>query len=93
MSIARENTSTNETQEFSIDPVINRKIKSAIEGLQPSIQKYFLEFPTEKDKELVADFTLFCVQSKSKTKEKEKMKPDRNGDEQLQKKIRVCIMR
>jgi hypothetical protein len=64
MSIAWENTTTNETQEFSIDPVINRKIKSAVEGLQPSIQKYFLEFPTEKDKELVADFILFCVQSK-----------------------------
>jgi hypothetical protein len=64
MSIAWENTTTNETQEFSIDLVINRKIKSAVEGLQPSIQKYFLEFPTEKDKELVADFILFCVQSK-----------------------------
>jgi hypothetical protein len=37
MSIAWENTTTNETQEFSIDPVINRKIKSAVEGLQPKV--------------------------------------------------------
>lgn len=64
MSIAWESTNITETQEFSIDPVINHKIKSAVEGLQPSIQKYFLEFLTEKDKELVADFILFCVQSK-----------------------------
>jgi hypothetical protein len=48
MSIAWENTTTNETQEFSIDHVINRKIKSAVEDLQPSIQKYFLEFPKRK---------------------------------------------
>lgn len=49
MSIAWESTIITETQEFSIGPVINRKIKSAVEGLQPSIQKYFLEFPTEKE--------------------------------------------
>ena len=93
MSIAWENTTTNETQEFSIYPVINRKIKSAVEGLQPSIQKYFLEFPTEKDKELVADFILFVSRaSMSKTREKEKMGPIEREMNDC-KKIRVCIMR
>ena len=42
MSLAWENTS-DETQQFSVDPVINSKIKSAVAGLQPSIQKYSLE--------------------------------------------------
>ena len=86
MSIARENTTTMKLRNFLQTPVINRKIKSAIEGLQPSIQKYFLEFPTEKDKELVADF-IFLVSraSMSKTREKEKMEPDKKGDERLQK--------
>jgi hypothetical protein len=60
MSIAWENRT--ETQEFSIDPIINRKIKTAAQALQKSVQKYFLEFPTERDKELVADFILSCSQ-------------------------------
>lgn len=61
MSIAWEennNTIVLETQAFSIDPIINQKIKSAVQGLQKSIQNYFLEFPTERDKELVADFLI-----------------------------------
>ncbi len=41
-----------QTQEFSVDPIINQKVKTAAQGLQKSIQNYFLEFPTEKDKEL-----------------------------------------
>jgi hypothetical protein len=49
MSIAWENTP--QTQAFSADPVINNKIAAAGAGLQPSVQRYFLEFPTEKDKE------------------------------------------
>jgi hypothetical protein len=44
MSIAWENNTTNETQEFSIDPLINRKIKTAVQALQKSVQNYFLEF-------------------------------------------------
>jgi len=40
MSITWENTA--ETQEFSADPIINRKIKTAAAGLQKSIQNYFL---------------------------------------------------
>ncbi|MFL6490096.1 MAG: hypothetical protein ACJ70M_01185 [Nitrososphaera sp.] len=68
MSIAWEenNTITTiETQEFSIDPIINRKIKTAVNGLQKSIQNYFLEFPTERDKELVADFLISCSQKEN----------------------------
>jgi|SRR5919109_30764 hypothetical protein len=65
MSITWENTTANETQHFSIDPVINRKIKTAVQGLQKSIQNYFLEFPTENDKESVADFILSCSQQEN----------------------------
>jgi hypothetical protein len=63
MSIAWENSV--ETQQFSIDPIINQKVKTAAQGLQKSIQNYFLEFPTEKDKELVADFILTCSQQEN----------------------------
>ena len=63
MSITWENTA--ETQEFSADPIINRKIKTAVAGLQKSIQNYFLEFPTERDKEVVADFMLACSQQEN----------------------------
>jgi Phage integrase, N-terminal SAM-like domain len=64
MSIAWEdiNKSDKETQQFSANSAINAKIKRALQGLhQPSIQKLFLEFPTDRDKELVADFILACV--------------------------------
>ena len=63
MSIAWENTP--QTQAFSADPVINNKIAAAAAGLQPSVQRYFLEFPTEKDKELVADFILSSVKQEN----------------------------
>jgi hypothetical protein len=57
MSITWEAKSpTPETLQFSADPIINNKIKSVVAGFVPSIQKLFLDFPTERDKELVADF-------------------------------------
>src|SRR5918992_1066026 len=68
MSIAWEenNTITTiETQEFSIDPAINQKAKTAVNGLQKSIQNYFMEFTTERDKELVADFLISCSQQEN----------------------------
>jgi hypothetical protein len=66
MSIAWENNTTAlETQEFSIDPIINQKIKSAVQGLQKSVQNYFMEFPTERDKELVAEFLIACSQQEN----------------------------
>jgi integrase len=64
MSITWENT-VNETQEFSADPIINNKIKLAATGLKKSIRDLFLEFPTDKDKELVADFILSCVRQEN----------------------------
>jgi site-specific recombinase XerD len=64
MSLAWENTS-DETQQSSADSIINSKIKSAVAGLQPSIQKYFLEFPTQKDKEAVADFLNVCTRQEN----------------------------
>jgi hypothetical protein len=63
MSIAWENSV--ETQQFCIDPIINQKVKIAVEGLQKSVQNYFLEFPTERDKELVADFLITCSQQEN----------------------------
>ena len=68
MSIAWEennNTTLLETQEFSIVPIINQKIKSAVQGLQKSIQNYFYEFPTQKDKELIAHFLIACSQKEN----------------------------
>jgi site-specific recombinase XerD len=64
MSIAWENTV--ETQQFSANPAINNKVKLTVTGLwQPSIQNLFLEFPTDKDKELAADFILDCVKKEN----------------------------
>jgi integrase-like protein len=63
LSIAWENTV--ETQQFSPDPIINNKIKSVVTGLQPSIQQLFMEFPSDRDKELVADFILACIRQEN----------------------------
>ena len=66
MSIAwEENNTVNETQEFSIDPFINQKVKTGVKSLQKSMQNYFMEFPTERDKELVADFLISCSQQEN----------------------------
>jgi site-specific recombinase XerD len=62
--MGRRKNST-ETQEFSADPIINDKIKTAAAGLQKCVQNYFLELPTEHDKELVADFIIACVQQEN----------------------------
>jgi hypothetical protein len=52
----------NETQEFSANTVINKKVKIAVSGLQKTIQKYFIrDIINEKDKELAADFIISCV--------------------------------
>jgi hypothetical protein len=59
MSIAWENTV--ETLEFSSNFTFNQKIKSAVTGLQKNVQRLFLEFPTEHDKEQVAGFIIMTV--------------------------------
>jgi hypothetical protein len=65
MSISYEEAETAaqmETQEFSSDAAINRKVKLAVSGLQASFQRMVSRFPSDKDKELVADFLLACMQ-------------------------------
>jgi predicted YcjX-like family ATPase len=42
-----------ETQEFSANPVINKKVKMAVSGLQRSTQTHFItDIANEHDKEL-----------------------------------------
>jgi hypothetical protein len=59
MSISWENTV--KTQEFSADPDINSKIKVVVTGLPKNISNLFLEFLTDYDKKLVADFLDSCL--------------------------------
>lgn len=57
MSISWENAvGKNETQEFTADPIVNSKVKAIVTGLPRSISNLFLEFPTDDNKELVANF-------------------------------------
>lgn len=71
MSISWESTvvsavATNETQQFSADAVINKKVNIAVSGLQKYIQKYFInDITRDKDKELIADFMISCVKQES----------------------------
>ena len=75
MSISWENTGTtiitatannNETQEFSADPAINKKVKIAVSGLPKYVQKYFInDIIRDKDKELAANFIISCVNQES----------------------------
>ena len=70
MSISWENTANTtkkaaaalETQEFSSDSEINDKIKLAVAGLQKNVANLFWSFPTDRDKKLVADFLITCIQ-------------------------------
>jgi len=64
MSIAW-NEEAAETLEFSSDLTVNNKIKLAVSGLQKSIQRLFLELPTDHDKELVADFIIVCTKQEN----------------------------
>lgn len=64
MSISWETlVAKNETQEFSTNPVINKKVKKAVSGLPKKyVQKYFINDITRgKDKELAADFITSCM--------------------------------
>jgi integrase len=58
MSISWE--SAVETQEFSADPTTDNKIKAVVTGLPKSIANLFLEFPTDYNKEIVANFLESC---------------------------------
>ena len=68
MSISWENAVgnvKNETQEFTADPVINSKIKAVVSGLPRSISNLFLEFPTDHNKDLVANFLHSCTKQEN----------------------------
>jgi hypothetical protein len=68
MSISWENAVgnvKNETQEFTADPVINSKIKAVVSGLPRSISNLFLEFPTDHNKDLVANFLYSCIKQEN----------------------------
>jgi hypothetical protein len=61
-----------ETQEFTIDPVLNQRIKDVCVGLKRSIAKKFIKFPTDQDRALVAGFIEVCLRQeniKLKTKQ------------------------
>jgi hypothetical protein len=63
MSISyEESAALQETLEFSSNPAINTKVKQALSGLQPTIKRMVQRFPTDQDKEHVADFLLACMQ-------------------------------
>lgn len=68
MSISWENAVgnvKNETQEFTADPVINSKIKAVVSGLPRSMSNLFLEFPTDHNKDLVANFLHSCTKQEN----------------------------
>ena len=66
MSISGENAvENNETQEYTADPAINNKIKAVVAGLPKSIANLFLEFSTDHDKKLVADFLDSCLKQEN----------------------------
>jgi integrase len=55
-----------ETLRFSADPAINKKVKAALEGIKrPCDQKVFLDFPSDRDKELVADFLISSIKQEN----------------------------
>ena len=67
MSIAwnEEESKEVETLEFSSNPTINHKIKLVVAGLQKGVQKLFLEFATDHDREQVADFILMSIKQEN----------------------------
>ncbi len=50
-------------QQFSTDPIIDQEIRTPAQGLK-YVQDY-LEFPTYRDKELVAEFLITCSQQEN----------------------------
>jgi hypothetical protein len=55
----------NETQEFTADPIVNSKIKAVVSGLPRSISNLFLEFPTDDNKDLAANFIDSCIKQEN----------------------------
>jgi integrase len=60
-----QNTTSIQTQDFSSNAYINRKVKQALSGLQPTIKRMVQRFPTDEDKELAADWLIACMQQEN----------------------------
>jgi integrase/recombinase XerD len=55
-------SSSSSSYSFSDNPAIDKKVKAAVQGgLQGNVQRLFSKFPTDEDRELVADFILTCM--------------------------------
>jgi hypothetical protein len=67
MSITWENSIAVETQQFSADPTVDKKVKDAVKGLQPYFQRLMRSLPTEEDKVLLSDFLLSCERQENIT--------------------------
>jgi hypothetical protein len=53
--------------DYNICYALNEKIRTVCRDLLPSLQRLFLEFPTDEDKELVADYLLTCIHQENIT--------------------------
>ena len=62
LQIQQRSSSSSSSYSFSDNPAIDRKVKAAVQGgLQGNVQRLFCKFPTDEDRELVADFILTCM--------------------------------
>jgi integrase/recombinase XerD len=58
----QQHSSPSSSYSFSDNPAIDKKVKAAVQGgLQGNVQRLFSKFPTDEDRELVADFILTCM--------------------------------
>ena len=60
-----ETSASLETQEFSANYNINRKIKSSYKRLRPYVKKLFLELASDTDKEILADYLDLCIRQEN----------------------------
>jgi integrase/recombinase XerD len=62
LQIQWHSSSSSSSYSFSDNPAIDKKVKAAVQGgLQGNVQRLFSKFPTDEDRELVADFILTCM--------------------------------
>lgn len=55
--IQQQSSPSSSSYSFSDNPAIDRKVKAAVQGgLQGNVQRLFSKFPTDEDRELVADY-------------------------------------
>jgi hypothetical protein len=59
--------SSSNDDDYNSSYALNEKIKTVCKDLLPSLQRLFLQFPTDEDKELVADYLLTCIHQENIT--------------------------